>query len=74
MQTARPAIISEHGGKPVARPRCTTTSRSTGDYRHDDARRKNNPPVGTRSTTTCSTNSPAASPSPSSPANTGGLP
>jgi hypothetical protein len=31
----------------VARPRPSANSRSTGDYRHDDARRKNNPPVGT---------------------------
>jgi len=38
--------ISVHGGKPVARPRHTTPNRSTGDYRHDAARRKNNPPVG----------------------------
>ena len=30
----------------MARPRRTATSRSTGDYRHDEARRKNNPPVG----------------------------
>ncbi len=30
----------------MARPRRTPTSRSTGDYRHEDARRKNNPPVG----------------------------
>ncbi|MFZ2359019.1 MAG: site-specific DNA-methyltransferase, partial [Anaerolineae bacterium] len=30
----------------MARPRRTTASRSTGDYRHDAARRKNNPPVG----------------------------
>ncbi len=30
----------------MARPRRTTTTRSTGDYRHDAARRKNNPPVG----------------------------
>lgn len=31
----------------MARPRPSTTIRSTGDYRHDAARRKNNPPVGT---------------------------
>jgi hypothetical protein len=30
----------------VARPRRTSTAHSTGDYRHDQARRKNNPPVG----------------------------
>ena len=30
----------------MARPRRTANSRSTGDYRHEDARRKNNPPVG----------------------------
>jgi adenine-specific DNA-methyltransferase len=30
----------------VARPRPSANSRSTGDYRHDAARRKNNPPVG----------------------------
>lgn len=30
----------------MARSRRTTTTRSTGDYRHDDAQRKNNPPVG----------------------------
>jgi hypothetical protein len=28
----------------VARPRPSPNSRSTGDYRHDAARRKNNPP------------------------------
>jgi hypothetical protein len=31
----------------VAPPRRISASRSTGDYRHDAARRKNNPPVGT---------------------------
>ncbi len=31
----------------MARPRRTTTSCSAGDYRHDAARRMNNPPVGT---------------------------
>jgi hypothetical protein len=30
----------------VARPRPSANNRSTGDYRHDQARRKNNPPVG----------------------------
>ncbi len=30
----------------MARPRRTSPTRSTGDYRHDEARRKNNPPVG----------------------------
>ena len=30
----------------MARPRRTTPNRSTGDYRHDQERRKNNPPVG----------------------------
>ncbi|HSN75704.1 MAG TPA: hypothetical protein VL334_11555 [Anaerolineae bacterium] len=31
----------------MAHPHRTTPNRSTGDYRHDQARRKNNPPVGT---------------------------
>ncbi|MFZ2359048.1 MAG: hypothetical protein WA040_06860 [Anaerolineae bacterium] len=30
----------------MTRPRRTTASRSTGDYHHDEARRKNNSPVG----------------------------